>query len=703
MPLPTPIEPTADANAVIASLRETCAFMTLAREWDLRFERMFRQGGVSKWYSSVGNEAVTVAAASELGRGDALVTLHRDNGAWLRYYLESPLVFPVLVANVRSGRGGYAMELLYRAVCLLIGKRDGFSGGYERSYHYAYEDEAAGIVHVGMISHLGAMIPVSAGLGFGFQRRGSDRVALNFIGDGGTSTGDFHEGLNMAAVLRCPLILLVENNRFAFSTPVSQQYAAESIASRAEGYGIPGVRVDGNDPEAVGLAVRQAVARARDGHGPTLIEAMLGRMRGHSEGDRSLDRVPEKDLADYIDSDPVAAFNAKLLEQGMVDQRWLDEVQQRASEFVLEAVDRAVMSADPDPQSPRAVFAPLGEVPAPRVPAIAAEEEEVDGTYLEAISSAMRDSMREDESVLLLGQDIAEFGGAFTATRGFVEEFGAERVVNTPIAESGTIGIAAGASLRGLRPIVEIQFADFVSCGFNQLANVAAKFFYRCEMPIPIVVRLPSGGGVAAGAFHSQNVEAWFLHVPGLKVVAPSSPYDAYKLLREAIRDPNPVLFIEHKFLYRRVEGEIPTASSDDIGAGVEPVANVVREGTDATVVAWGWMVHRGLEAAESLAKKGLSIEIVDLAVLSPLEESTILESIDKTGRALVVYEAPFTGGFGGEIAARIADLAFESLDAPVRRLGYADTPVPFHKDLEAEAIPCPEKIAAALEELCRY
>ena len=691
--------------AELAASLETCAFLRLAREWDLRFERLFRQGAVAKWYSSVGHEATTVSAGAVLEAGDALFSLHRDSGAILRYYVDIDDVLPGLVPGARSSRGRDSRELLHRLASQLLGRAAGFSRGYERSFHYAHIDEPAGIFHVGMISHLGAMIPVAAGVALGFRHQGRRRVALNFIGDGGTSTGDFHEGLNMAAVLGAPFVLVVENNGYAFSTPLSQQSAAPSLAARAQGYGMVGVRVDGNDPEVVGGVLREAVTRARAGEGPTLVEAMVGRMRGHSEGDRSLDGVPSTDRERYLREDPVEGYERSLLERGAVTREWLDELRSACSDLLIDVVDRALESSGPGAGERRPVFLePSVEVEDP-VPD-PAEDGEGDGdevTYLEGISTALRDAMREDTGVFLMGQDIAGFGGAFTVTRGFVEEFGDDRVINTPIAESGTLGMAVGCSLLGRRPVVEMQFADFVSCGFNQLVNVAAKLFYRTERPVPLVVRLPSGGGVGAGTFHSQNVEAWFLHVPGLKVVAPSTVQDAYTLLREAISDPNPVLFVEHKYLYRRASGAIGSVRRRSFEAGVSARAAVVREGKDATIIAYGWMAHRALDAARALESEGLDVEVVDLRVLAPLDDATILASVERTGRVLVVHEAPRTGGFGGEIVARIADIGFEHLDAPVRRLAYPDTPVPFDKGLEAECLPSEETIASAVRALCRW
>ena len=686
-----------------AGLLETHFHMRLSREWDQRFEKLFRQGGVAKWYSGVGSEATTVASAACLRRDDALLTIHRDSGAILRYYASCEDLVPgLLPVENRHGREK-SRELLYRLACQLLGRSDGFTAGYDRSFHYAHLDEETGLKHIGMISHMGAMIPVAAGVALAFRQQGSDRVALNYIGDGGTSTGEFHEGLNMAAVLDAPLVLVILNNRYAFSTPISEQYRAESLAVRAEGYGIEGIRIDGNDPLAVSAAVSGAVERARGGGGPTLIEAMLGRMRGHSEGDDSLGILDEAEKEKYESEDPVACLEASLVEQGIATTEHIEKVRGICAELVLEIVDEAAASAAPKlaggerPVFARATGSP-GKGPLARGLAGSAEET----SYLEAISLALGDAMEEDPEVFLMGQDIAAFGGAFKVTRGLLEEFGPGRVLNTPIAEAGMIGIASGAALLGKRPVVEMQFSDFVSCGFNPLVNVAARFHYRTGLPVPLVIRLPSGGGVGAGPFHSQSLEATFLHVPGLKVVVPAWPEDAYSLLREAIRDPNPVLFFEHKYLYRRVKASLAPASID-IGAGVEAGARIVRPGDGVSVFTWGWMVHRAVAAAEALGEEGISVEVVDLRVLAPLDERTVMESVGRTGRALVVHEAQLTGGFGGEIAARIAEGAFEALDAPVRRLAYPDHPVPFNKELEAVCLPDEESIAASLRELAAW
>lgn len=696
------------------------AFMRLTREFDARFESLLLTGRVTKWYSEVGSEATTVPAGLALEAGDALCTLHRDLGAILAVYLDPARTFPGLTGdpmwNQADGRRPDPEHLLYRLASQLLGKDEGFSRGVERSFHYGYLDPEAGILHPGMISHLGAMIPVAAGCAFAFKQQGSDRVALNFIGDGGTSTGDFHEGLNMAAVWKLPLVLVIENNRYAFSTPTELQYACERLSDRGPGYGVAAEAVDGNDPDAVAEVMERAVARARAGEGPTLVEAMLGRMRGHSEGDDSLKVVPAEDLERYLAEDPVPAYPLRLEADGTLDADTRRRIDERAAELVEAALETALAGPAPRPETARrAVFAPVPEPAGAEdgdddgahalgagSPAPGRERGPRDGSepvsYVDAIHRAMREEMERDESVVILGQDIGVFEGAFRVTRGLHQRW-PKRVLDTPIAESGTIGIAIGASLLGLRPIVEMQFADFVTCGFNQLVNVAAKLYYRWEIPCPIVVRLPSGGGVGAGPFHSQNPEGWFAHVAGLKVVCPAGAADARALLKAAIRDPNPVLFFEHKFLYRRIKEALPPG--DDVARLGE--ARTLRRGKDLTLVAYGASTWIALEAAETLAGEGIDAEVIDVRTLVPLDEEAILASARRTGRVLVVHEDQRTGGFGAEIAARVAESAFSWLDAPVRRLAFPDRPSPYSKILERELMPSAEKLVAMARELAAY
>jgi 2-oxoisovalerate dehydrogenase E1 component len=678
------------------------AYMRLTRELDSRFESLLLTGRVTKWYSEVGNEAIAVPAGLALEAGDALCTLHRDLGAILAVYLDPARTFPGIAPGEPDGRRPEPRELLHRLASQLLGKRDGFSQGVERSFHYGYLAPQAGILHVGMISHLGSMIPVAAGCAFALKQHGTDRVAINFIGDGGTSTGDFHEGLNMAAVWKLPLILVIENNRYAFSTPTRLQYACERLSDRGAGYGIAAETVDGNDPDAMAEAMSRAVERARAGEGPTLLEAMVGRMRGHSEGDDSLKVVPADELERYLAEDPVPAYPRRLAAEGVLDEETRGAIDARCAELVEEAIGGALDGAPPEPATAhRAVFAPIAEASeaeASSAAAVAAAGEGEPVTYVEGIHQALAEEMERDESVVLMGQDIGVFEGAFRITRGLHERW-PERVLDTPIAESGTIGIAVGAALLGYRPVVEMQFADFVSCGFNQIVNVAAKLFYRWGVPCPLVVRLPSGGGVGAGPFHSQNPEGWFAHTGGLKVVCPASAKDAKALLKAAIRDPNPVLFFEHKFLYRRIKEALPGATL----VGRLGEARVVRMGRDLTLVAYGASTWTALEAAETLAGEGVEAEVIDLRSLVPFDEGAVLASVKKTGRALIVHEDQLTAGFGAEVAARIADRAFSWLDAPVQRVAYPDRPSPYAKVLERELLPNPERVLAAAREILAY
>jgi 2-oxoisovalerate dehydrogenase E1 component len=680
--------------------------MKLTRDLDSRFESLLLTGRVSKWYSEVGNEATTIPAGLALGPGDALCTLHRDLGAILPVYLDPARTFPGFGFGLPDARRPDPDAILLRLACQLLGKGEGFSQGVERSFHYGYLAPEHGILHLGMISHLGSMIPVAAGCAFAFRQNRSDRLAINFIGEGGTSTGDFHEGLNMAAVWKLPLILVIENNHYAFSTPASLQYAARQLSDRGAGYGIAAETVDGNDPDAMAAAYERAAARARSGQGPTLIEAMLGRMRGHAEGDDSLKVVPPGELAAYRAADPVPAYARRLEEEGVLDGALRERLEKRIGEIVERAIGRAIDAAppaaavafrpalapDPSPASAPAA-APAA---APRIvrPGRAAGET----TYVEAVNQALREEMERDESVVLMGQDIGVFEGAFRTTRGLHARW-PHRVLDTPIAESGTIGIAIGAAVLGYRPVIEMQFGDFISCGFNQLVNVAAKLYYRWQVPCPIVVRLPAGGGVGAGPFHSQNNEGWFAQVAGLKVVCPATARDAMGLLKAAIRDPNPVLIFEHKFLYRRIKEVLPESEVlERLGE-----ARVVRPGRQLTLVAYGASTWVCLEAAEELARSGVEAEVVDLRTLVPLDEETVLASVRKTGRALVVHEAPLTLGFGAEVAARIADSAFPWLDAPVRRVAFPDRAVPYAKNLEKALMPDRDKVLAAAREILAF
>lgn len=672
------------------------AFLQLARTMDSRFESLLLTGRISKWYSEVGHEATTVAAGLALEAGDALCTLHRDLGAILARYLDPERTFPGLGFSSPGDTRPEPESLIFRLGCQLLGKGEGFSEGMERSFHYSHLAPEQGILHVGMISHLGAMIPVAAGCAFALKQAGTDRVAVNFIGDGGTSTGDFHEGLNMAAVWKLPLILIIENNQFAYSTPNHRQYAAEKLSDKAAGYGIPGFTVDGNDPDMMAGVMQAAITRARRGHGPTLIEAMLGRLRGHSEGDDSLKVIPKEDLERYRAEDPLRTYPERLRREGILTESLENRLKERIGELVELSIDKALEAPLPEASwARRSVFAPV-DSPKPVEADRPLAEEKI--TYVRAIQDALTEEMERDEKVVLMGQDIGAFEGAFRVTRGLHARW-SHRVLDTPIAESGTIGIAAGAAILGYRPVVEMQFSDFVTCGFNQIANMLAKLYYRWKVPCPVVLRLPSGGGVGAGPFHSQNPEGWFTHIPGLKVVCPATTYDAKALMKSAIRDPNPVIFLEHKFLYRRIKDTLPQG---EILAEIGKAA-VRREGSDLTLIGYGASTWWCLEAADRLAESGVNAEVVDLRTLVPFDEETVVQSVKKTGRALVAHEATLTGGFGAEVVARIADAAFPWLDAPIRRVAFPDRPSPYAKVLENELMPTVDDIVATAKKILAF
>jgi 2-oxoisovalerate dehydrogenase E1 component len=633
-----------DAHALYRAL-------LLPRLIEEKMLRLLRQGKLSKWFSGIGQEAISVGVTAALQDDDWILPLHRNLG----------------VFTTR----GVDLARLFRQ---LLFKEGGFTAGRDRTFHFGIPDHHI----VGMISHLAAMLPVADGLGLAAQLRKEPRVAAAFVGDGGTSEGDFHEAVNLAAVWKLPVIFVVENNQYGLSTPVREQFACEDLAARGPGYGIPGVICDGNDLPAVHRATSEAAARARRGDGPTLIEFKTFRMRGHEEASGT-GYVPPALFDEWRAQDPIARLERLLDESGAVPAAARAALRQQLVAEIDAIADLVLGAPEPRSSADRelaSVYAPpaVSESGAPDAGAIVP-----DVRYVDAISDALRLMMRRDAATVLMGQDVAEYGGVFKVTKGFVEEFGKARIRNTPIIESGAIGAGLGLALDGFHPIVEMQYGDFVSCGFNQIVNNLAKTHYRWGAPVPVVLRLPIGGGLHAGPFHSQNVESWFTGVAGLKVVAPATPADAKGLLIAACEDGNPVLFLEHKWLYRSLKGPV----SDGYYRVPIGRARLAREGSGATIVAYGVAVHWAMEAADAFAKEGVSIEVVDLRSLLPWDSAMVLESVKKTGRCLVIHEAPQSGGFGGEVAAVVARDAFAWLDAPVERLGALDTPVPAAQALE--------------------
>jgi 2-oxoisovalerate dehydrogenase E1 component len=649
--LAPPEGPTAD------ELRRIHRMLLLPRMIEEKMLLLLRQGKLSKWFSGIGQEAIAVGVTAALRDDDYVLPMHRNLGVFTARETDLP-----------------------RLLRQLLGKDGGFTKGRDRTFHFGDLDKRI----VGMISHLGAMLPVADGLALAAQLRGQDRVVAAFTGDGATSEGDFHEALNLAAVWKLPVLFVIENNQFGLSTPSPEQYACKQLADRALGYGMPGTIVDGNDVLAVHRAVRRAADRARRGDGPTLLEFKTFRMRGHEEASGT-DYVPREMVEEWAQRDPLQRLERDLVGSGLLTEGETAAMRREMKATIDGLVDTALAAEEPkaSPGEMLAdVYAPGRSAAVP--PGAAATSAAPEVRYVDAISDALREAMRRDPGVVLLGQDIAEYGGVFKVTEGFVQEFGKARVRNTPIIESGALGAALGLALEGFRPMVEMQFGDFVTCGFNQIVNNLAKTHFRWDAPVPVVIRAPVGGGTGAGPFHSQNVESWFTCVAGLKVVAPATPFDAKGLLLAAFDDANPVLYLEHKLLYRSARGTVPT------GYYTLPIgqATVARPGTAATVVTYGIGVTWALEAATHLAHEGHEVEVVDLRSLLPWDPETVIASVRKTGRVLVLHEAPLTGGFGGEVAATIAKDAFEWLDAPVERLGALDTPVPFAKALEAAFSP---------------
>jgi 2-oxoisovalerate dehydrogenase E1 component len=656
--------PASDVQALYRAL-------LLPRLVEEKMLRLLRQGMLSKWFSGIGQEAIAVGVTAALQDDDWILPLHRNLGVFTTRDVD--------------------LERLFRQ---LLFKEGGFTGGRDRTFHFGLLDHHI----VGMISHLAAMLPVADGLGLASQLRREARVAAAFVGDGGTSEGDFHEAVNLAAVWKLPVIFVIENNQYGLSTPVREQFACEDLASRGAGYGIPGIICDGNDLFAVHRVVSEAAARARRGDGPTLVECKTFRMRGHEEAS-GIAYVPPALFDEWRARDPIVRIEAALDTSGGLPMTDRAALRQRIVDEIDAIADRVLGSPEPHSSAKRE----LADVYAPvrvenRDPDAAAVAAAPDVRYVDAISDALRTVMRRDDTTVLMGQDVAEYGGVFKVTKGFVDEFGKARVRNTPIIESGAIGAGLGLALDGFHPIVEMQYGDFVSCGFNQIVNNLAKTHYRWGAPVPIVLRLPIGGGLHAGPYHSQNVENWFTGVAGLKVVAPATPFDAKGLLIAACEDGNPVLYLEHKWLYRSMKGRVPGGDyTVPIGRGRR-----AREGNEATVVAYGVAVQWAIAAADVLAKEGRTIDVIDLRSLLPWDAAIVLESVKKTGRCLIVHEAPEAGGFGGEVAAVVARDAFTWLDAPVQRLGALDTPVPAAQALE-EIFSPKARLLPALRALLAY
>ncbi|MDT7857087.1 dehydrogenase E1 component subunit alpha/beta [Rubrivirga sp. S365] len=639
--------------------------LRLPRAVEDKMLRLIRQNRISKWFSGYGQEAIAVGCAWALDDRDWLLPMHRNLGVWTTR--------------------GVPLRPLF---CQMMGREGGFTNGRDRTFHFGTLEHRI----VGMISHLAAMLPVADGLGLAAQLKGEDAVAVAFTGEGATREGDFHEALSLAAVWSLPVVFVVENNGYGLSTPTADAVPVDDLADAAAGYGMPGVVVDGNDLYAVIASTKKAVERARAGRGPTLLEMKTFRVRGHEEASGTA-YVPDDLIAEWEARDPVAAFRARLVERGVAEAA-LDAVDREVDAEVEEVAEWALQQppVEGTPEGEAAdLFAPPADRPAPPAPPSNGQGGVEEKRFIDAFSDGLRNAFDADDATLLMGQDVAGYGGVFKTTVGFLDRYGPERVRNTPIIESGALGCALGLALDGFRPVVEMQYADFVTCGFNQIVNNLATTHYRWGAPVPVTVRLPFGGGIGAGPFHSQSPEAWFCHVPGLKVVVPATPADAKGLIRAAIADPNPVLVFEHKRLYRALRGDVPTGDyATPIGE-----ARLARAGRDLTVVTWGVGVQWALDLAET---HEADLEVIDLRTLVPWDREAVLASVEKTGRLLVLHEATRTGGFGAEVAAEVAEAAFSYLDAPPVRVGAADLPVPFSKALESDVYSARARLGGAVD-----
>lgn len=640
--------------------------LVLPRMIEEKMLLLLRQGKVSKWFSGIGQEAIAVGVTSALDADEYIMPMHRNLGVF-------------------TGRNMPLDKLFMQ----LQGKKDGFSKGRERSFHFGSNTH-----HIcGMISHLGPQLAIGDGIALAHKLRKEDKVSVAFTGDGGTSEGDFHEALNVAAVWGLPVIFIIENNGYGLSTPVREQFVCDQLADRAKGYGMKGVTIDGNNILEVYRTMKEAREYCIREQKPMLVECMTFRMRGHEEAS-GVKYVPKELIEMWAVKDPVKNYEEYLLRQMVLKQEQIDELKAQYKGEIESALTTCFAAAEPVADTAEE----FGDLFAPRTLPMAgpASHETKEIRLVDAISEGLRQSMEQHDNLVIMGQDVAEYGGVFKITEGFVEAFGKERVRNTPLCESAIIGAALGMSIKGMKSVVEMQFADFVTCGFNQITNNLAKMHYRWGQNADVVVRMPTGAGVGAGPFHSQSNEAWFTHTPGLKVVYPSNPADAKGLLIAAINDPNPVMFFEHKALYRSISGAVPTNYYEvEIGK-----AAIAREGDGITVLTYGAGVHWALELANQ--QPAYDLHIIDLRTLLPLDYSAIEAAVRKTGKVVVLHEDCLIGGIGGEISAWINEHCFEALDAPVMRCASLDTPVPFAIPLEQNFLP-KNRFADTIEKIYNY
>ena len=632
-------------------------------------ERMLiglRQGKISKWFSAWGQEAISVGSTLALKTEDYICTMHRNLGVFT-------------ARNIP----------LQRLFAQWQGKAEGFTNGRDRSFHFGTHDYNI----VGMISHLGSQMGVADGIALANKLANNQEVCLVFTGDGGTSEGDFHEAVNLAAVWNLPVIIIVENNAWGLSTPSEEQFKCKSFADKGIGYGIESKSINGNNILEVLATIKEAAAEIRKEPKPILIECRTFRMRGHEEASGTK-YYPNGLQDDWEQFDPIANFEKYLVEADVLTEAEINQIREDIDEHVQSEWESANFLPKIQPSlntEVNSVYKPYKQEIA-----VAKRQASEEMRLIDAIHNALELALQQHPNLVYMGQDIAEYGGVFKATEGFVEHFGKDRIRNTPICEAAVIGAALGLSIQGFKSMVEMQFSDFVTEGFNQIVNNLAKSYYRWQQNADVVVRMPTGAGVAAGPFHSQSTESWFTHVPGLKVVYPAFPNDAKGLLLAAFEDPNPVLFFEQKYLYRTVKEQVLT---DYITLPIGK-ANLLQQGEDVSIVTYGLGVHYALELLKKHPE--INADVIDLRTLIPLDEETIFASIQKTGKVILLSEDVKTGSFMAEVSSRIAEYCFTDLDAPIVRVNSLDTAVPFNADLEKQFLP-KERFEKALLQLVAY
>lgn len=629
-------------------LKDLYDAILLPRQIEEKMLIYLRQGKISKWFSGYGQEAISVGCTLGLSDNEFILPMHRNLGVF-------------------TSRG-IPLERLFAQ---FQGKMEGFTKGRDRSFHFGSRAHHI----VGMISHLGPQLGIADGIALGEKLDNSNRVCLVFTGDGGASEGDFHEALNVAAVWDLPVIFVIENNHWGLSTPSSEQFRCKQFIDKGIGYGMETRQVDGNNFLEVYHTVKEIKAEIQKSARPFLLECKTFRMRGHEEASGTK-YYPEGLQAEWSKQDPLMNFEAYLIQQEVLDEQDIIKLKEACLKQVSTEFEKALALPRIDVNVGRELRDLFAEY---KVDEFEMSSKVNTMRFVDAIAEAMDLAMEKHDQLVLMGQDIAEYGGVFKVTDGLLKKYGKERVRNTPLCESAIIGAALGLSVMGKKAMVEMQFADFVTCGFNQIVNNLAKIHWRWGQNADVVIRMPTGAGVAAGPFHSQSNEAWFFHTPGLKILYPAFPADAKGLLLAAFEDPNPVLFFEHKFLYRSLSADVPEGYyTTEIGK-----AAMVNQGKDLSIITYGLGVHWAIEVSHEFPNR--SFDIIDLRSLAPLDFESVKASVIKTGRAVVVHEDVMTGGIGADLAARISDELFEFLDAPVSRCASLDTPVPFDAQLEAE------------------